>query len=64
MKKIYQTPESLHIQASFKEELLGLSSPGTGIGDGGEGDDEDDPSAKDRKEEDFLPAEENWGNLW
>ena len=59
MKKIYQTPESLHIQASFKEELLGLSSPGTGIGDGGEGDDEDDPSSKERQEDDVT-----WGDLW
>ena len=58
MKKIYQIPESLHIQASFKEELLGLSSPGTGIGDGGEGDDEDDPSTKERQED------SKWGDLW
>ena len=58
MKKIYQTPESFRYTAWFKEELLTLSSPGTGIHDGGVCDDDDDPTAKERNEED------EWGDMW
>ena len=59
MKKEYIIPIAEQISSELEEKLLGLSSPGTGIGDGGEGDDEDDPSSKDRYEE-----EEKWGDLW
>ena len=58
MKKIYQTPESFRYTTWFKEELLTLSSPGTGIHDGGPGKDDDDPSSKEREEN------EEWGSIW
>ena len=58
MKKIYQTPQTEFSTPEFVEEILSLSSPGTGIHDGGEGDDDDDPTAKEREDND------EWGKLW
>ena len=58
MKKFYQTPQTEISTPEFVEELLTLSSPDTGIHDGGEGDDGDDPSSKERDNDD------EWGNLW
>ena len=58
MKKLYKSPKAEQAAPEFNEEILSLSSPGTGIHDGEEGDDDDDPSTKERLEND------EWGNLW
>ena len=57
MKKQYKSPKAEQSAPEFIEEILSLSSPGTGIHDGGEGDDEDDPTSKYRRDN------EKWGNL-
>ena len=55
-KKVYIAPESENDSLSLLTPLLGLSSPDTGIHDGGEGDNDDDPSTKTRAD--------GWGDLW
>lgn len=55
-KKVYIAPESENDSISLLTPLLGLSSPDTGIHDGGEGDNDDDPSTKTR--------DDGWGDLW
>ena len=56
-KKPYHKPEvealGLHPFTTF---LQTLSAPDEGIHDGGEGNDDDDPSAKNRTD--------GWGDLW
>ena len=55
-KKVYIAPEFEMDCIALLTPLLGLSSPDTGIHDGGEGDDGDDPT--DKKHDD------HWGDLW
>ena len=59
MKKQYLTPQAEELIQRLSENLLGLSAPNEGIHDGGEGGDNDDPTAKDR-----LSGEGGWGNIW
>ena len=59
MKKEYIIPVVEMSAPEIVEDILQLSAPGTGIHDGGEGDDEDDPTVKEREEED-----KGWGGLW
>ena len=56
-KQAYIIPEMNERHVALLSELLGLSAPGPGIHDGGEGDDDDDPTAKERGFDD-------WGSLW
>lgn len=56
-KKAYISPLAEEVKAmAFTTLLQTLSAPDEGIHDGGEGDDDDDPTAKDRSD--------GWGNLW
>ncbi len=56
-KKAYMTPIAEEVKAlAFTTLLQTLSAPNEGIHDGGEGEDDDDPTAKGR--------EDDWGNLW
>ena len=56
-KKAYMIPVAEEVKAvAFAAYLQSMSAPGEGIHEGGEGDDEDDPTAKQRDDE--------WGNLW
>ena len=55
-KKVYIAPEFEMDCIALLTPLLGLSSPDTGIHDGGEGDDGDDPTAK--------KHDDHWGDLW
>ena len=56
-KKAYMNPIAEEVKAlAFTTLLQTLSAPDEGIHDGGEGDDGDDPTAKER--------EDDWGNLW
>ena len=58
-KKSYISPVLLRIPVSPAFRLLGASAPDEGIHYGGEGNDDDDPNAKTRDNED-----NEWGNLW
>ncbi len=55
-QKTYIQPEVKHWEFRSFTSLMTLSAPGEGIHDGGEGEDDDDPTAKGR--------EDDWGNLW
>ncbi len=59
MKKEYLSPATFASKADLSEELLGASAPqpDVNIGDGGEGNDDDDPNSKRR-------GNDGWGNLW
>lgn len=54
MKKDYITPQIDYSLFVLKEELLGLSNPDDGIHDGGDGDDDDDPTSKERYDRDVF----------
>ncbi len=55
-QKTYIQPEVKHWEFRPFTSLMTLSAPDEGIHDGGEGEDEDDPTAKGRVDD--------WGNLW
>ena len=56
-KQTYITPETTAEKVvTFSAYLQVLSAPDEGIHDGGDGNDDDDPSAKHRSDV--------WGNLW
>lgn len=55
-QKTYIQPEVKHREILSSASLMTLSAPDEGIHDGGEGEDDDDPTAKGR--------EDDWGNLW
>ena len=55
-QKAYIQPEVKHREILSSASLMTLSAPNEGIHDGGEGEDDDDPTAKER--------EDDWGNLW
>lgn len=57
-KKAYIIPSADIRMAELPHSLMQPSAPGEGIGYGGEGSDEDDPSSKERK------SDEDWGSLW
>ncbi len=56
-KKLYIRPAIDENDLFVTDALLGLSDPDDKIHDGGEGDDNDDPTVKER--DDY-----EWGNLW
>ena len=56
-QKAYMIPLAEEVKAfAFTTLLQTLSAPGEGIHDGGEGDDGDDPTSKQRTD--------GWGDLW
>lgn len=56
-KKAYMTPTAEEAKAlAFTTLLQTMSAPDEGIHDGGEGEDDDDPTAKERYDD--------WGDLW
>lgn len=56
-KKAYLIPVTEWMESqAVTTYLQTLSAPNEGIHDGGEGDDDDDPTAKQR--------DDSWGNLW
>lgn len=55
-RKQYIQPEAVTLYTTLHTALLQPSAPGEGIGYGGEGSDEDDPSTKRRNDD--------WGSLW
>ncbi|MBQ3780526.1 MAG: hypothetical protein IKG96_03625 [Bacteroidaceae bacterium] len=55
-KKLYFTPVMRVVRTEASVPLMGASAPDEGIGYGGEGNDEDDPNAKQR--------DDQWGDLW
>lgn len=54
-KKIYSIPSLMVVEPNLSDTYL-LSASDEGIHDGGEGDDDDDPTVKQR--------DDSWGNLW
>lgn len=56
-KKLYIRPAIDENDLFVTDALLGLSDPDDEIHDGGEGEDDDDPTVKER--DDY-----EWGNLW
>ena len=58
-KKRYIIPETTLSEYLLATHLMGLSAPDEGIHDGGEGGDDDDPTAKQRNQ-DIV----HWGNIW
>ena len=60
-KKTYISPRICRFPALNMNDMLGLIAPSEGITDGGEGNDDDDPTAPLRAEE---TEEFEWGNLW
>ena len=59
MKKDYIKPEMGLEISEMPFGLMGLSAPGEGISDGGEGSDDDDPTTKVRDENHDI-----WSGLW
>lgn len=61
-KKKYIVPCLIQFHPLSCSDMMGLIAPSENIGDGGEGNDDDDPTAKQREE---LPADNfQWGTLW
>lgn len=56
-KKLYISPAIDENDLFVTDALLGLSDPDDEIHDGGEGEDDDDPTVKER--DDY-----EWANLW
>ena len=59
MKKKYIIPTASQIDIALLANLMGLSAPGEGISDGGEGNDDDDPDSKRRKKDGS-----SWQSIW
>lgn len=59
MKKKYIIPAVNKVDIRLYTNLMGLSAPGEGISDGGEGSDGDDPDSKRRKK-----GGSSWNSLW
>ena len=59
-KKTYFQPAQHTAPTELSDSLFGVVASQEGIGDGGEGSDDDDPSAKARDNSDNT----HWGDLW
>lgn len=59
MNKKYQKPIASESQITIISELLDASASDIGIDYGGVGNDEDDPTSKER-----YKSDGGWGNLW
>ena len=61
MKKQYKNPQTESSELNVMFNLLAPSAPEEGIHNGGEGDDEDDPTSKSRPS---TGTGNSWGDLW